>query len=742
MRGAAVLSGQSMRVRFWVLVIRLTGALSLLLFLPYPRPSLLRLSAQDPADRDATAWNARSIAILILNSFPDAADAPSRTALRDAVATYDRGWATIAQVYNQRATLSPEKIKDGLGEGDDLFRRSTGQVAAVLEHLPALSIDGTETTVSGNISIPFGTAALLLKRQTGEKSPSFLQRRIDLQSRTPAEIDVKSSKDFYCLVELVNPPPGVSRTHLAVMNGSNLLGKVDLGATVPPKHPLQVRIVDGDGQPTEAAVGLYSSGDRFLVPATALDFSNGGYFYEPVRYRDSSQARYWPGGKDSSLSFFVRGGFTMDVPAGTYRLIASKGPEYLPHDQTITVTPGPANVEKFVFRRWIDMAARGWYSGDTHFHYARPNPESNEAPKLWAQAEDLRMGNILRMGDGKVTYFEQYGFGTPGRFVSSILALVPGQEDPRTSIMGHIIGLNLKRPIRDLQRGYYVYGDVFDDIHRDGGLAGYAHITTYAKSAGAYRDITINIVRNKPDFEEICENGKVETEIYYDFLNLGFKMTAVGGSDVPWGGTTGESRVYVRGGPTFDPDRWFAEVKKGHTFVTAGPMLEFTVSGLLPGDELDVRRGQKLKVHARATVGWPGMQMGPLEVVANGEVVRSVARLGNSAVLDFNLPAEKSMWIAARTVGAHTTPVYVTVDGKRHWKSDAVPALLDKCSKTLDEVDALIDQKGANIGPNRDSMWENADSFRAGAEELRRQVEEARQAYGRLRSEWEAAKSR
>jgi hypothetical protein len=106
------------------------------------------------------------------------------------------------------------------------------------------------------------------------------------------------------------------------------------------------------------------------------------------------------------------------------------------------------------------------------------------------------------------------------------------------------------------------------------------------------------------------------------------------------------------------------------------------------------------------------------------------------------LPADHSMWIAARTNGAHTTPVYVTVNGKRHWKEDAVPALLDKCSRTLDEVTALIDQKGANISPNRESVWENAGSFRAGSEQLHKQVEEAREVYKRLRREWEAGSSR
>ena len=91
-----------------------------------------------------------------------------------------------------------------------------------------------------------------------------------------------------------------------------------------------------------------------------------------------------------------------------------------------------------------------------------------------------------------------------------------------------MIGLNLQSPIRNLERGYYVYGDVFDDIHREGGLAGYAHVTKYATSSGAYHDITINIARNKPDFEEICENGNVETEIYYDFPEPGLQINRHG----------------------------------------------------------------------------------------------------------------------------------------------------------------------------------------------------------------------
>ena len=82
-----------MQRRFRISVILLTGlAISFGVF-PFPRHMLVQLSAQDPASRDATAWDTRSMAIVLLGNYPEATDAPTRAALRDAVATYDRGWS-------------------------------------------------------------------------------------------------------------------------------------------------------------------------------------------------------------------------------------------------------------------------------------------------------------------------------------------------------------------------------------------------------------------------------------------------------------------------------------------------------------------------------------------------------------------------------------------------------------------------------------------------------------------------
>jgi hypothetical protein len=220
----------------------------------------------------------------------------------------------------------------------------------------------------------------------------------------------------------------------------------------------------------------------------------------------------------------------------------------------------------------------------------------------------------------------------------------------------------------------------------------------------------------------------------------------------------------VHMGQRFDADGWFTTVKRGTTFVTGGPMLEFTVSGHLPGEDLAPAKGERLRIHAKAMVGSSVVRMERLEVVANGEVVRSAPVEGNAAELDFELPADKSLWTAARVamdghntipwgpgrakdyslwtpatlIGAHTTPVYVTVDRKRHWNRDQVPALLEQRLRVLDDVDKLIADNGAGIGPGVRGTWENADSFRRGTARMREAVQEAREAYRQLRHEWEA----
>ena len=63
--------------------------------------------------------------------------------------------------------------------------------------------------------------------------------------------------------------------------------------------------------------------------------------------------------------------------------------------------------------------------------------------------------------------------------------------------------------------------------------------------------------------------------------------------------TIGEVRTYVHTGSTLNVDAWFEQLKRGRTFVSNGPFLEFTVNGQLPGTEIIARPGDVITIRAR-----------------------------------------------------------------------------------------------------------------------------------------------
>jgi hypothetical protein len=243
------------------------------------------------------------------------------------------------------------------------------------------------------------------------------------------------------------------------------------------------------------------------------------------------------------------------------------------------------------------------------------------------------------------------------------------------------------------------------------------------------RDMSLNIPTNRIDFAELCEFGAIGEDLYYEFLNLGFPLAASAGSDVPWGNTIGTSRVYAYTGPKFDTDAWFAALKAGHTFVTSGPMLEFTVNGQLPGSEIVARAGDTLRIKATAS----GDPVTPefLEVVEQGGVIRGAQPADNKKALsvEFEIPVQHSSWIAARCAGAHTTPVYIKVGNERFWKLDQVERLVANRMKQLDQIDELSTRE---IPMYHQGDQENPSAWKSGAGQLRQRVEAARGAYRKL----------
>jgi hypothetical protein len=443
--------------------------------------------------------------------------------------------------------------------------------------------------------------------------------------------------------------------------------------------PVRVTLQDGHGTRPHVKGAVAISDSAIPIPRQALAAMWGqqdraeGYALQP------------------DGSFYVESGFDVRVPPGDYTVTLSKGFEYKKQEQHITVAAGAAVKQSFRMERWTDMPDRGWYSSDDHIHLRR-SPGDDKAIVRWLAAEDIHVGNLLQMGDFFSTYFSQYAFGDAGRYQEGDRVLVSGQEEPRTPEIGHTISLGAREFVR-MSRDYYSFDRIFDRVHELGGLTGFAH---QGMSFHGYRGMTLNILRGKIDFLELAQfcvpEGPLPVEHYYRFLDMGYKVTALAGSDFPWCGPKfaqiGNARFYAYAGKPFRYDRFFDAVRAGHTFVTTGPMVFLTVNGKMPGDTLAVARGSKLHIEAEGT--------GTVQIIGHSKVL---GQAPGKVALD--LPVNTGVWIAARVDNgpgqvAHTTPVYVTVDGRFENPANLTQNIAIS-EGFLQEIEAELAHPGTNL---------------------------------------------
>ncbi len=404
-------------------------------------------------------------------------------------------------------------------------------------------------------------------------------------------------------------------------------------------------------------------------------------------YENQPSLPYWK----EPVTYLTSGNFFIDLPPGRWRIAASHGMEYVPTVEEV-VTTGPGKIEKTVsLQRWIDLPARGWWSGDVHVHHPSVDAAEREFLMQYAVAEDVHVVNLLEMGHHQGTEFRQIGFGSKFRLQRGNFALVSGQEDPR-STFGHIIGLNLQGLVRDVST-YDFYDLTFRGIHAQRNtLVGFAHFAW--NGCDLPRGFPWFVTTGEIDFIELLQFRMTNRLQYAEYLNLGFRLTAAAGSDTPWGSTIGEVRTYVHTGTGFDVDSWFSNFKAGHTFVSNGPALEFTVDGELPGTELKRSAGDRVKIKAHALgherTGLPAV----LRVEGPGGVVKEIHAERGETELAFELEhrIERSQWLMASAVCnnqavANSTPVYVVVNGQPTWDPHQGPRIIESQLAAISKIE-------------------------------------------------------
>jgi len=454
---------------------------------------------------------------------------------------------------------------------------------------------------------------------------------------------------------------------------------------------LLLSVVDEGGRPTTARIGLYDASGRLPLPSSSA-LTIGNYDDRTKQLflrRTHGTVPPWP--HENRWFFYADGRYEASLPAGRYKLVASKGPEYRIVTATIEVVADVESEATIGLRRWTSMPERGWYSGDDHVHMTRL-PADNATIAAIMSAEDVHVTNLLQMGNPFDTHFTQYAFGPEGRYRDGRRALVPGVEDPRTAVRGHTISLNIREPYRPADR-YLRYDEVFTEYRRQGGMSGFAHVA--GRLFNVERGLAIDVPLGAVDFIEVLQDGILETDLWYDFLNLGMSLVPTAGSDFPYLSAPGGERNYVRVDEAFDVDAWYAALRRQQTFVTNGPMLELSVNGRNMGAVLELEPGDRIDVEAGAALNPDIERLARLELVVQGEVVASAddATADNTLALRHSLTAGSGTWIAVRASGAaqtvaHSAPVYVTTGGGFE-KASAVPEIARRMMAKLAEFDTV-----------------------------------------------------
>ena len=479
------------------------------------------------------------------------------------------------------------------------------------------------------------------------------------------------------------------------------------GATEAPTASGRVRLQITDassGRPMPARVGLYDATGRMPLPSDDAILVHR--YTDEVRRLSLTRRTFWP--SPHRQAFYVNGSYAARVPAGTYELVVTRGIEYRVHHGEVEIRPGETSTVSIALARYADQPARGWYSGDAHIHIQRDTVRDENT---WAQvaAEDVHVANLLQMGNMAGTHFGQPAWGAAGRFERDGHALVSGQEDPRTVHRGHTIHHNLQRPLHVGPESYFLYHRVFEESRRQGGVSGYAH---QAELFNGRRGIALDVPFGIVDFVEILQQGRLPTDLWYGFLNLGYKLLPAAGSDFPYMDLPGVVRSYAKIDGPFSVDAWFDAFRAGRLFVTNGPLLEVTANGRPLGDELHVEPGATVEVVAEASLNPDLDRLDRLELVVHGEIVATEPANDRDRVrLRTTVTADRSLWLAVRAFGerqergnltvAHSAPIYVIVEGRPFYRDERVPELVALQRTRLRE---LLTEA---VDPNRDlEPWE------------------------------------
>ena len=440
-----------------------------------------------------------------------------------------------------------------------------------------------------------------------------------------------------------------------------------------PTAMLRLKLIDkATGTPVVGRVSLLQTDGKFVAPPGAL-------------YRITAGLGH----------FYLDGEEALTVPAGRYDLRVFRGPEYRVARLDLDLVADDSREVTVSLERWIDMASRGWFSGENHIHANYGYGSWYNSPRTiltQVEGEDLNVANlVVANSDGNGVFDREFFRGKPDS-LSKERHILWWNEEFRSTLWGHMTLFHLHQLIEPIFTGFAdttnpwdvpTNGDIAQRTRAVGGAASYTHPTSnrddpYSHAYGA-KGLPVDVATGRLDAMDVMGTVyEASVPFWYRVLNCGFRLPAAAGTDVFLNRITasppGWSRVYVHLPGGLDYAGWVQGLKAGRSFVSNGPVLDFDVSGKSMGEVLALEAPGKLRVKGRARSQHP---IEKIELVLNGGVVATGAVSADKleATLETDVAVERSGWIALHTSGpaangwvgggiaAHTNPIWLEVTG-------------------------------------------------------------------------------
>ena len=382
-----------------------------------------------------------------------------------------------------------------------------------------------------------------------------------------------------------------------------------------PAGALKIRVVEkGTGAPLTARVSVQQKDGKFFAPVGAL-------------YRMLGAVEH----------FYAAGEDDLTVPSGSYVVRVFRGIEYLEARVEVEVPAAGETVARVELTRWTNPPARGWWGGESHIHANYGYGQWYNTPatmRLQIEGEGLNLANMVVANSDTDGIFDREFFRGEQDPVSSPLHVLYWNEEFRATLWGHMTLFNLKRLVEPIMTGFKdttnpwdvpTNADIADHVHLQGGHVTYTHPAANARdpflAAYAAKALPVDVALGKIDSLDINGSYDGTVPVWYRLLNCGFRLPASAGTDVFLNRLRsrlpGGDRAYVHLDGPFSYGAWVTGLKAGRSFVTNGPMLEFTANGKFLGDTIVLAASGDVRVQARAESPAP---VARIEVVHNGVV--------------------------------------------------------------------------------------------------------------------------